>query len=248
MEHGMKSNSTKMFKNGLKIQWLGHSAFRIISPKGKILYIDPWLDNPNAPPGAKPVDKADIIVLTHGHYDHFGNTLEIASTTNAKVVANFEISRYLISKAIPESNVIGMNKSGSIEIDGIRLTMVHAEHSSGITDGDRVVDGGDASGFIIRFEDGYTIYHTGDTGLFSDMRIIARLYKPQVVMMCIGGFYTMSPVEAAEAVKFMKPRIVIPMHYGTYPILSGTPEALKKLIPKSIKTKIVGLKPGEVLE
>ncbi len=244
----MKSNKRKIFKNGLKIQWLGHSAFRMISPNGKILYIDPWLENPKAPPGAMPVERANVIILTHGHFDHFGNTVEIASSTRAKVVTNFEISLYLKSKGIPESNVIGMNKSGSTEIEGMTLTMVHAEHSSGITDGDKVIDGGNASGFVIRFEDGFVIYHTGDTGLFSDMRVIAKLYKPQVVLMCIGGFYTMGPVEAAEAVKLIRPKIVIPMHYGTFPALTGTPEALRKLIPKSIKTKIMGLKPGEVLE
>ncbi|MCL4511006.1 MAG: metal-dependent hydrolase [Bacteroidetes bacterium] len=246
----MKTNGTKTrkFKNGLQIQWLGHAAFKIVSPGGKVIFIDPWLDNPNAPPNAKPVDRADIIILTHGHFDHIGNTVEIALKTNAKVVSNFEISLFLKGKGLQESNLIGMNKSGTVEIDGIKMTMVNAEHSSGITDGDRVVDGGSPAGFIMKFEDGYTIYNTGDTGLFGDMKIIAQLYKPQVVMMCIGGHFTMSPVEAAEAVKLMKPKFVIPMHFGTFPLLSGTPEMLKKLIPKSIKTKVEALKPGEVIE
>lgn len=245
----MKSTSknTRVFKNGLEIRWLGHAAFRIKTPGGKILYVDPWLDNPVAPPDAKEANRADLIILTHGHFDHVGNTLELATRTNAKVVSNFEISLFLKSKGLPDDKVIGMNTSGSFEIDGITLTMVNAIHSSGITDGEKIVDGGTAGGFIIKLEDGYTLYHTGDTGFFSDMKLIAQLYKPQLTMMCIGGFYTMSPAEAAEAIKLMKPKMVIPMHYGTFPALSGNPETLRKLLPKSVGTKIMALKPGDVL-
>ncbi len=242
-----KSGKSRVFKNGLEIRWLGHSAFRIKTPGDKIIYVDPWLDNPVAPPDAKLTNRADLIVLTHGHFDHFGNTLELASQLNSRVVCNFEISVFLKSKGLPDDRVIGMNTSGSITLDGITFTMVHAIHSSGISDGDKIVDGGTAAGFVIKLEDGYTIYHTGDTALFTDMKTIARLYKPQVIMMCIGGFYTMSPLEAAEAIKLMKPRMVIPMHYGSFPALSGSPEALKKLLPKSVKTKIMALKPGEIL-
>ncbi len=248
MEAKTKANARTMFKDGLKLQWLGHAAFKIISPGGKVIYIDPWLDNPSAPQGARNVERADIVILTHGHFDHVGNTVDIARSTNAKVVTNFEISLYLKSKGVPEENLIGINTSGSIEVDGIRLTMVYADHSSGITDGDRVVDGGVASGFVIRLENGYTLYHTGDTGLFSDMKLIAKLYKPRTVMMCIGGFYTMSPLEAAEAVKLLKPDYVVPMHYGTFPILNGTPDSLSKLLRGSVKTKVAAPKPGEILE
>ncbi len=242
-----QSQHTKNLKNGLEISWLGHAAFRVKTPGGKVIYVDPWLENPVAPPDAKQTDRADIIVLTHGHFDHVGNTLELAARLNSKVISNFEISVFLKSKGLPDDSVVGMNTSGSFEIDGITFTMVPAIHGSGISDGDRIVDGGTAAGFVIKLEDGYVIYHTGDTGLFTDMKLIARLYKPQLVMMCIGGFYTMSPVEAAEAIKLMKPKMVIPMHYGTFPALSGSPEALKKLLPKSVKTKIVALKPGETL-
>lgn len=242
-----KSKSRRVFKNGLEIRWLGHAAFRIKSPGGKIIFVDPWLENPVAPPDAKEADRADVIILTHGHFDHMGNTLELAARTNAKVISNFEISVYLKGKGLPDDKVIGISTSGSFEVEGITFTLVPAIHGSGITEGEKIVDGGVAGGFVMKFEDGYTVYHTGDTGLFSDMKLIAQLYKPKVVMMCIGGFYTMSPVEAAQAVKLLKPQIVIPMHYGTFPALSGTPEALAKLLPKSVKTKIMGIKPGEVL-
>ncbi len=246
----MKNQETgkrKAFKNGLEIRWLGHAAFKIKTPGGKVIFIDPWLENPSAPQDAKQVERADLIILTHGHFDHVGNTLELATMTKASVVSNFEISIFLKSKGLPDDKAIGMNHSGSIQIEGIVLTMVQAIHSSGISDGDRIIEGGVAAGFIIRLEDGYTLYHTGDTGLFGDMKVIAKLYRPQVVMMCIGGFYTMSPVEAAEAVKLLRPKMVIPMHFGTFPALSGTPEALRKLIPKSVKTNVMALKPGEVL-
>ncbi len=243
------ANSTSTsgnLKDGLQLQWLGHASFKVNSPNGKVIYIDPWLDNPKAPPDAKPVKNVDIVVLTHGHFDHIGSAVEIASDTNAKVICNFEISLYMKSKGIPESNIIGINESGSISVDNILFTMVHAEHSSGITDGDRVIDGGTAAGIVIKFDDGYTIYHTGDTGLFSDMKLIASLYKPDLVMMCIGGYYTMSPKEAAEAVKLIKPKYLLPMHYGTFPALSGNPDELSKLIPKTVKTRVIPLKPGEI--
>ena len=248
MEAKTVAKGTAMFKNGLKLQWLGHAAFKITTPGGKVIYIDPWLDNPSAPQDAKQVDRADIIIVTHGHFDHIGNTVDIAKSTNAKVISNFEVSLFLKSKGVPENNLIGINTSGSVEVEGIKMTMVYADHSSGITDGDLVINGGTAAGFVIRLENGYTLYDTGDTGIFSDMKLIAKLYRPKAVMMCIGGFYTMSPFEAAEAVKMLKPNIVVPMHYGTFPILSGTPEALRKLIPRSVKTKVAAPKPGEILE
>jgi L-ascorbate metabolism protein UlaG (beta-lactamase superfamily) len=233
-----------------KIQWFGHSAFRIITPNGQSILIDPWLDNPVAPKGIKEAISADVILLTHGHFDHIGNTVEIAWHSEAKVISNFEISLYLKNKGLKEENLIGMNKSGTIELSGIAYTMVNAEHSSAITDGEKVIDGGSPAGFVIKFIDGSgpTIYHSGDTGVFGDMKLISELYSPEVALLCIGGHFTMGPLEAAKAVELLQPRKVIPMHYGTFPVLKGTPEELKNLSPGELHVAVLPMNPGDLVE
>ncbi|MCS7229297.1 MAG: metal-dependent hydrolase [Candidatus Kryptonium sp.] len=240
-----KKASVKRFK-GVEVTWLGHSAFLLKSPNGKIILIDPWLDNPKAPEMAKDIKKADIILLTHGHFDHIGSAPAIAKNSGSKVVSIFEISRYLARQGVPEEQLIGMNYSGTVEVDGIKITMVPAVHSSGISDGNNIIEGGNPAGFVVEFENGFKVYHTGDTGLFGDMALIRKLYAPDLMLVCIGGHFTMGPKEAAEAIKLVAPKYVIPMHYGTFPLLAGTPAELKKYLPAKFKNAVIELNPGEV--
>ncbi len=230
--------------NGIKVKYYGHSAFKITSPEGKVIFIDPWLSNPSSP--GKEYDKADIILLTHAHGDHLGDTLEIARNTSARVYAIHEISVYLQSKGI--QNAIGMNIGGHVKDGNIEIIQTEATHSSSIQEGDNLIPGGDPAGFVIKMENGFKIYHTGDTGVFVGMQMIGELYKPDLVLLPIGSHYTMGPEEAAYACKLLKPKFVIPMHYGTFPVLTGTPEEFKKLIDPSLNIDVIVLKPGEEAE
>jgi len=228
------------------LTWLGHSAFLIRSPKGKTIVIDPWLENPKAPPEARALSTADIILVTHGHGDHLGNTVALAERTQASVYAVYEVALYLQSQGL--KNVTGINKSGCATVDGITLTMTHAEHSGGIEPGGPILASGDPAGFVIRLENGLTIYHAGDTGVFGDMRIIRDLYKPAIVLLPIGGLFTMGPREAAYACTLLKPKHIIGMHYGTFPALSGTPAQLKRFLPPAMRKKVLELTPGIAVE
>ncbi len=229
---------------GAKIKYYGHSAFKIISQEGKVILIDPWLSNPLSP--QKDYDKVDLILLTHAHGDHLGDTLEIAKKTQAKVYAIHEISVYLQKKGI--KNAIGMNIGGHIKDGNIEIIQTEATHSSSIQEGENLIPGGDPTGFVIKLEKGFTIYHAGDTGVFGGMQIIGELYKPHLALLPIGSHYTMGPLEAAYACKLIKPKYVIPMHYATFPILTGTPEEFKNLLDPSLSIEVIVLKPGEEAE
>jgi len=232
---------------GVKVTYLGHAAFKIVSPNGVVIYIDPFLSgNPKTPPEMKTVDKADLILVTHGHGDHVGDTLAIAEKTKAKIVVIPELGRYLTKKGA--KNVVGMNKGGTYTSHGIAITMVHALHSSSATEGDQVVYTGDPAAFIIRFENGFTVYHAGDTGLFGDMKILGEIYKPDLSLLPIGSHFTMDPREATYAAKLLGSKYVIPMHYGTWPVLAGTPEEYLKLMKEVPQTKVLVLKPGETVQ
>jgi len=236
----MKTSKTK--KEKLNLTWFGHSAFLLKAPLGRSVLIDPWLENPKAPPGSKAVTPVDLILVSHGHSDHVGNTIEIAQRTNATVISIFEISLYLQKQGVV--NAQGMNKGGTMSVDGLKVTMVDAKHSSDLDVGGTVVPGGEPAGFVVEFENGFRIYHAGDTAVFGDMRIIADLYKPQLAILPIGGLYTMDPREAAYACTLLKPKYVVGMHYGTFPVLAGTPTELKKHLPASLKKIVVELEPG----
>ncbi len=228
---------------GAVITWLGHATFLVQTPGQKQIVLDPWLaGNPKCPPEYERLDAADLILISHGHFDHMGSAVDLATRTGATVVSNFEIGTYLASRGV--QNTVGMNKGGTVAVHGIKITMVHADHSSGISAEDGgTIYGGEAAGFVVTLENGLTLYHAGDTNVFSDMSIIRELYAPDIAMLPIGGHFTMSPKEAAYAVKLLRPKMVIPMHYGTFEALTGTPDALRDLLAGE-SVEIAALEPG----
>jgi len=233
---------------GVEIQWLGHSTFRIRTPGGKTLLIDPWVHgNPACPENLKQVDSLDALLLTHGHFDHIGDAVGIAKATGAQAVGIFEICHWLGRKGV--SNTSDMNKGGSRTVAGVRVTMVHADHSCGITEDDgSIVYGGEAVGYVLELENGFRLYHAGDTALFGDMRLIGELYRPDLALLPIGDLYTMSPREAAHAIRLLGVKQVIPMHWGTFPALTGTPGQLRELTADVSGLTIHDVKPGETVK
>jgi len=232
---------------GVKITYLGHSAFKLVSPQGVVIYLDPFLkNNPKTPPDQKEVNKADLVLVTHGHGDHLGDTVAIAQKTNASVVAMAELATYLTKKGL--KNVVRMNKGGSYTAKGIRITMVNAQHSSSVTEEGQVIYTGEPVGFIIRFENGFTVYHAGDTSVMADMKIFGDLYKPNLAFLPIGSHFTMDPQEAAYACQLLRPQYVVPMHYGTWPVLTGTPEAFTQAMKDQPGVKVIVMTPGQTIE
>ncbi len=228
--------------SGPVLTWLGHAAFHVRTPGGKTILIDPWISNPRAPQMVSTFTQANFIVVTHGHGDHLGETVSLARSSKATVLAMYEIITYLTKKGIPTG--VGMNKGGSYVADGIRFTMVDAKHSSSIDDNGVTIPGGEAAGFVMELEDGSVLYHAGDTSVFSDMVLIGKIYKPTIAMLPIGGLYSMDPREAAVACSLLKPKVIVGMHYGTYPALAGTPAALRKALAPEYRKRVVELMPG----
>ena len=234
-----------MQMNGVQITWLGHATFKFTTPEGKIVLIDPWTQkNPATPDEFKRIDRVDLMLVTHGHSDHIGDAIDIAKATKPTCVAIVELAGWLASKGV--EHTVGINKGGTINIDGIKVTMTHAIHTSGTEDG---TYGGDACGYVIEFENGRKLYHAGDTCAFSDMQLINELYRPDVALLPIGDYYTMGPREAAVAVRMLGVKHVIPMHYGTFPILTGTPAALRDALQTLglNDVEVVEMKPGETI-
>ena len=228
---------------GIDLTWLGHATFRVLTPEGKTIYIDPWIGgNPMCPESEKKVKNADVMLCTHGHGDHIGDAVEVGKKFNPIAVGMPELCGWLQKKGVKQAS--GMNKGGTQTIADVKITMVHADHSCGIQDGDEMVYGGEACGYVVEFSNGTKFYHAGDTNVFGDMAIIRDLYAPKVVMLPIGDHYTMSPREAAYAVKLLQPETVIPMHYGTFPQLTGTPSQLQKLVPD---VEVFEMKPGQTI-
>jgi len=227
---------------GTKITWLGHATFRFETSEGKVVIVDPWLGgNPKCPESEKEPSAVDLVLITHGHFDHIADAVDLGKKLEPQTFSIPETSHWLNSKGVP--NLGEMNKGGTVEAQGVRFTMTHAVHSCGITDGDRVVYGGEAAGYVIQFPGGLKVYHAGDTTVFSDMTIIGELYEPDISLLPIGDWYTMSPREASYAAKLLGAKTVVPMHFGTFPILTGTPEELRKLVGSGVE--VVDMKPGE---
>jgi len=228
---------------GIKLTWLGHATFRVETPGGKTVLVDPWvMGNPMCPESEKKVKKVDVMLCTHGHFDHIGDAVAIGKQHNPRVVGIFELCAWMEKKGVKQTSP--MNKGGTQKVGDLRVTMVHAEHSCGIQDGDQIVYGGEACGYVMEFENGVKIYHAGDTNVFGDMQIIRELYAPEIVMLPIGDHFTMAPREAAYACRLLKPQTVIPMHFGTFPVLTGTPGELKKLVKDA---EVLEMKPGQTI-
>jgi L-ascorbate metabolism protein UlaG (beta-lactamase superfamily) len=202
--------------------------------------------NPACPAELKQIDQCDLMLVTHAHFDHIGDAIPIAQKTGAKVVGIVELLTWLGKKGIDSQHLAPMNKGGTQHFGEIAVTMVHADHSCGIQDGDQILYGGEAVGFVVTLENGFRFYHAGDTNVFGDMALIHELYKPELVMIPIGDHFTMSPTEAAKAVQLLRAPHVVPMHFGTFPLLTGTPGKLEELTADYGVT-IYDMKPGETL-
>ena len=234
----------------VRITWYGHSCFEIVTPSGKTVIVDPWFGNPSSPRAAATVDRCDVLLVTHGHFDHLGDGVALAARLRPAWPCMHELSLWL-ARQLPggADQVIGMNKGGTVEVAGLRVTMTTADHSGGDWNagGETTLYLGDPAGFVIELESGYRIYHAGDTRAFSDMTLIRDLYRPDLAMLPIGGHFTMGPEEAALAVSFLGVPDVVPMHYGTFPALHGSPDALKKLV-EPMGVDVLVLKPGETAQ
>jgi len=225
----------------LAITWLGHSAFRLRTPGGKEVLLDPWYTgNPSFPASARP-KAADLILISHGHSDHITDAAAMAKQTGATVVGIWEVTSWLSTKGV--QNIEPMNKGGTITAKGLRITLTDARHSSSFDD-NGIVYLGDPAGFVVKLENGQVVYYAGDTALFGDMRLIGELYSPDIAFLPIGDRFTMGPDTAALAARWLGVKQVVPMHYGTFPLLTGTPEQLEKHLAGSA-IEVLKLKPGE---
>jgi len=225
-----------------KIKWLSHAGFQITSGGGKVIYIDPWFDNPVSTFKLENVDKATLVLVTHDHFDHVGQAPEVVKKTGGLLVANVETAKRLQTDSqIPAEKVCyfgyGMNTGGKLEYEGISITMTQAFHSTGT---------GSPCGYIIRLEDGTTLYHAGDTGIFSSMKLLGEIYKIDVAMLPIGSVFTMDATQAVWAVKLLAPKVVIPMHYKTFPIIAQNADEFAALVRKEAAgVKVADLSLGE---
>jgi L-ascorbate metabolism protein UlaG (beta-lactamase superfamily) len=232
--------------DGTKITWLGHATFVIESKSGRFL-IDPWLaNNPSCPDDMKDPGKLDSIFITHAHFDHISDVFDVEGNAD-HIVGIAETVSWLGSKGISEDKLIGYNKGGTVEAGGVRAHMTHAVHSCGITDGDQTIYGGEAAGYVFELQDGFRIYHAGDTAVFSDMELIGRLLEPDIAILPIGDHFTMGPNSAAEAIRLLGVKTVIPCHWGTFPMLTGTPDALREAAKDVDGLEVVNLEPGQTL-
>jgi L-ascorbate metabolism protein UlaG (beta-lactamase superfamily) len=247
----MSMSTTKMARpdpkaTSAEIVWLGHSAFRLTSPAAKKIYIDPFLTgNPTTPAEWKSPEFADYILLTHGHADHVGDTLSIARDTGAIVLAQVELAHLLQKHGLPAAQCIEFNKGGTVVCDDFRVTLVSANHSSSYA-GEYA---GEAGGLIVQFDNDITFYHMGDTNIFADLTLYKELYSPDVVAAPIGGHYTMGALEAARCIGMLRPAYALPIHYGTFPVLAGSPEDFAGAVREtSAETTVLVPNPGDFVK
>jgi L-ascorbate metabolism protein UlaG (beta-lactamase superfamily) len=235
----------KINLDGIKITWLGHATFRIETPGGKTLLIDPWvMGNPKCPDDQKTFEKIDVMLCTHGHGDHIGDAVALARKHNPVVVGIYELCLWMQKKGAKQ--IAPMNQGGSQTVGDVRVTMVHANHSAGIEDEGEIIYGGEPCGYVIQFENNIRIYHAGDTNAFGDMSIIHDLYAPDLALIPIGDLYTMGPREASYACRLLRPKAVIPMHFGTFPQLTGIPAEFTKLVSE-MGLEVIHTEPGKTL-
>jgi L-ascorbate metabolism protein UlaG (beta-lactamase superfamily) len=227
---------------GTRITWLGHATVLVQTAKGTNILIDPFIaGNPKYPKAFRLPEKIHYILVTHGHGDHISDAVPVAAKHHSTVVAIYELAAYLAEKGAAQT--IGMNLGGTVQLEDVAATMVEAKHSSAAQDEKGTHYVGVAAGFVLSVADGPALYHAGDTAVFGDMKLIHELYRPEVAMLPIGGHYTMGPKEAALAVRLLEPKIVLPLHFGTFPPLTGTPDNLAALVDAGVQ--VVRWAPGE---
>jgi L-ascorbate metabolism protein UlaG (beta-lactamase superfamily) len=225
-----------------KITWLGHAAFEFQFAAGEVLLLDPWVEGQPKYPKGHTIQRVDAMALSHGHFDHVASVIPLAEKFTPKhVVGIVEVADFFEKKGV--KNTVGINKGGTVDLGFVKLTMTHALHSSTLSDGDKSVYGGEAAGFLLTLPDGRRAYFAGDTSIFSDMALLAEIYQPELALLPIGGFYTMDPLQAAYAARLLKVKRVIPMHYGTFPVLTGTPKELEDHLTKD-GIQVWELQPG----
>lgn len=226
----------------VEITWLGHGTYQFRLATGEVILVDPWIEGNPAYPSSFVMDRVDVMLISHGHFDHIHDALPLAQKFSPQIVAIYETAHWLESKGV--KNTIGMNKGGTVSVGPISATMTHAVHSCGILDDGKIIYGGEAAGYVVRMPDRRAVYCAGDTNVFSDMQLIERLYHPELAFLPIGDLFTMGPREAALACRMLNVRKVIPVHFGTFPPLTGTPEQLDELIRDISGTEVWALQPG----